>query len=56
MDEELNRVADYFEPWDLIQLLGLTTAEVVQAFEDEVRDALEDLEDIMDYIRKEVHE
>ena len=51
MDEDMNRVADYFEPWDLIQLLGLSTAEVVQAFEDEVRDALDDLEDIMEFKR-----
>lgn len=53
MDEDLMRVADYFEPYDLVQLLGLSAAEIVQAFEDEVRDALEDLEDIMEFKRTE---
>lgn len=48
MDEELkNRLADYFESWELAELLRLNSKDVIEAFEDEVLDALEDLEDLM---------
>lgn len=48
MDEQLNRVIDYFDAWDLVQLLGITTDDIVKAFEDEVLDKLEALEEVMD--------
>lgn len=49
MDERLNRVIDYFDAWDLVQLLGISTDDIVEAFGDEVEDKLEALEEVMDY-------
>jgi hypothetical protein len=49
MDERLNRVIDYFDAWDLVQLLGISTDDIVRQFEDEIEDALEALEEVMDY-------
>lgn len=48
MDERLNRVIDYFDAWDLVQLLGILTEDVVSAFPDEIEDKLDQLEEIMD--------
>jgi hypothetical protein len=49
MDEETkNRLADYFEAWDLVELLRIPTKDIIEAFEDEVENALEDLEEIME--------
>lgn len=47
MDERLNRVIDYFDAWDLVQLLGLSTADIVCAFSDDVEDKIEALEEII---------
>jgi hypothetical protein len=48
MDERLNRIIDYFEAWDLVQLLGLSTGDIVSSFPDDIEDKLEALEDIME--------
>jgi hypothetical protein len=42
-----NRIADYFDPWDLIEYLGITTAEIVELLEDEIEDKLEAIEELM---------
>jgi hypothetical protein len=47
MDERLNRVIDYFDAWDLVQLLGISTEDIISAFPDDVDDKLEQLEEIM---------
>ena len=49
MDERLNRIIDYFDAWDLVQLLGITTEDIVVAFPDDLEDKLEQLEDIMEF-------
>jgi hypothetical protein len=41
------RVADYFDPWDLIQYLGITSEDIIEAFEAEVFEAQEDIEELM---------
>lgn len=51
MDEELKHVADYFESWELCELLRLNTMDLISAFEDEVLDKLSELEEIMEYER-----
>jgi hypothetical protein len=45
--ETMSRLSDYFDPWDLVELLGLKTQDIIDAFEPEVEDALDDLNDIM---------
>jgi hypothetical protein len=50
-DETKARIADYFDPWDLVQYLNLSTAEIIQAFEDEIADVLEDVEELMEFKR-----
>lgn len=48
MDETLNRIIDYFDAWDLVQLLGISTEDIVSAFSDDIEDKLEQLEEIME--------
>lgn len=50
MDNETKeRIADYYEPWELVSFLGkkLSTRDIIDAFEDEVEDALSDIEEDM---------
>ena len=49
MDERFNRVIDYFDAWDLVQLLGLSTDDIVDKFIDDVEDKLDQLEEIMEF-------
>jgi NTP pyrophosphatase (non-canonical NTP hydrolase) len=46
-NDEKKRIADYFDPWDLVELLGLTTEEVVEAFEDIIDEKLNAIEELM---------
>lgn len=48
MDEELRKeIIDYFDASELVELLGITTQQIVEEFSDEVEDAQDDLADIM---------
>lgn len=48
MDEETkNRIADYFDAGNLAEYLGISSREIIEAFPDEVEDALEDIEELM---------
>lgn len=52
MDEELRKeIIDYFDASDLVELLGITTEQIVEEFYDEVEDAQDDLADIMQVSR-----
>jgi hypothetical protein len=42
-----NRIIDYFDPWDLVEFLGVKTEDIVEAFEVEVEDLLDDIEELM---------
>lgn len=47
MDEEIKgRIADYFDPWELVSFLGkrLSTRDIIDAFEDDIEDSLDDIE------------
>jgi hypothetical protein len=48
MDERLNRVIDFFEGWELVQLLDISINDIVEAFEDEIEDKLTALEEVME--------
>lgn len=41
------RLADFFDPYELVELLDVKTEDVIDAFEIEVEDALDDLEELM---------
>lgn len=45
--EQKDRIIDYFEPWELVQLLGITMEDIVEDYEEQILEALDDLEDIM---------
>lgn len=48
MDNETkNRIADYFDPWDLVEYLGISTSELIEAFEDEIAERLDAIEELM---------
>jgi len=44
-----NRISDYFEGHELVEYLRLKTDEIIDAFEAEIEDALEDIVELMDY-------
>lgn len=49
--EERNRIADFFEPWELVQLL-LTSKDMedlIDFLEEEIEEALDDLNEIMEF-------
>jgi hypothetical protein len=50
--ETLERIADFFEPWELVEYLGVkhvSTRDIIEAFEDDVLDALSDIEELMEF-------
>lgn len=52
MDRELRlEIIDYFDAPELVELLGITTEQIVEEFSDEVEDAQDDLADIMQVSR-----
>lgn len=44
---EKAKLADYFDSWELAELLQTPILDFIDAFEIEIEDVLEDLEDIM---------
>jgi len=51
VDEFEKRVIDYFDPDQLIDLLGVTTEEVVEAFLEKIKENTYLLEDFMQHGR-----
>jgi hypothetical protein len=50
MDKESkNRISDFFDAWDLVELLGISTEEIVDAFEELIEERLGEIEDLMEY-------
>jgi hypothetical protein len=49
VEEEFKHIADYFESWELAELLRLDTMDLIRAFEDDVLDKLTELEELMEY-------
>lgn len=50
MDEEtIKRIADFFDPWDLVEYLQLKAEDIILAFPDEVEEALEEIEELMEF-------
>jgi hypothetical protein len=51
MNKEIKeRIADYFDPWELVNFLGekkISTMDIIEAFEDEVEDSLDEIEEEM---------
>lgn len=45
--EEKARLADYFDAGGFAELIGVTTEDLIEAFEERVEEALEDLEELM---------
>jgi hypothetical protein len=46
-EEERNRVIDYFDPWELVELLKVSIHEVIDVFEDVIEDYLPAINEIM---------
>ena len=50
MDEMLRKaICDYFEAGDFAEYIGITVDDIIEAFPDEVDDALDDLKELMEY-------
>ena len=50
MDEDFkNQLIDYFDSFELVELLGIETEEVVDMFEDVILDKIEKLKEFMNY-------
>jgi hypothetical protein len=53
MDNETRkRIADYFDPWDLVEYLGISTEDIIAMFEDEVEERLDGIEEVMGYAQR----
>lgn len=52
-DETKERIADFFDAWDLVAFLQVSTRDIIEAFPEELEEALEDIEDIMDVRKRE---
>jgi Zn-dependent oligopeptidase len=50
--ETRERIADYFDAADLIDFLQIETEDVVDAFEPEIEEALEEIEELIQYRRE----
>lgn len=54
MDRETkDRIADYFDAADLIDFLQIPTAQIVEDYEEEITEALEEIEELMGVRRKD---
>lgn len=52
MDEETkNRIADFFDAGELAEYLGITTRQIIDAFPDELEEALDEIEELMEFHR-----
>lgn len=51
--ETRERIADYFDAADLVDFLQVKTSDVVEAFELEIEDAIEDIEDMIGLRRED---
>jgi hypothetical protein len=50
MDEMLRRaICDYFEAGDFAEYIGVTVDDLINAFPDEVDDALDEIKELMEY-------
>jgi hypothetical protein len=50
LDEMLRAaICDYFEAGDFASYIGVTVADLIEAFPNEVEDALDDIKEIMEY-------
>ncbi len=47
--EERNRIADFFEPWELVQLLTVDIQDLIDFLEEEIEDVLDDLNELMEF-------
>lgn len=53
MDEETEkRIADYFDAWILVELLGIPTSEIIEAFGELIEERLDEIEELMGVRRK----
>jgi hypothetical protein len=50
MDDMLRRaICDYFEAGDFAEYIGVTVDDLINAFPDEVDDALDEIKELMEY-------
>lgn len=47
--EDKDRLADYFDPEEIVLLLGLSTKDILEAFEEDAEEAQDELEEIIGY-------
>ena len=47
--EDKDRIADFFESWELAEYLRTPIESFIEAFEDDIEDVLEDINELMDY-------
>jgi hypothetical protein len=45
--EDKARISDYFDSWELVAYLQLDIADVIEAFEDDIEDALDDINELI---------
>ncbi len=54
MNNDLKKaLADYFDAWDLVELLEIPTEEIIEAFEDMIEDRLDEIAEVIGYEESE---
>ena len=57
MDDELRKaIADFFDAGDFAEFIGITTEQIIEAFPNEVEDALDDILELMRYKKPAIME
>ncbi len=47
MDDDKKRIIDFFDAWELVEFLQLKTEDIVERFEEEIEEAMDDLDEFM---------
>ena len=48
-EEQRNAISSRFESWELVELLGMSVDQILDAFEEEIDEHLEELLDMMGF-------
>lgn len=43
-------LADYFDAWDLVDLLEITTEDIIDAFDDMIEDRIDEIKEHIGYV------
>lgn len=52
MRKELkDQIIDFFDPWDLVEYLGIKIEDIIEAFEEDIEELEEEIEEFMGVVQ-----